>query len=122
MASVVLIIGVIVLVISAAALLAPGVFRGMLRVFRPRGMLYVGAFIRIVVGIVLLLAAPECRFPLGVRILGVFTVVAGVVLPFFNKTAKNALFDWVAEMPNSGLRGFALMGIVLGAFLMYVAS
>jgi hypothetical protein len=121
MISVVLIIGVIVLAISVAALIVPAVFRGMVDVFRPRGMLYVAALIRIAVGIVLFAGAPESRFPLGVKVLGTITIVAGAVLPFLKEPAANALFDWVGKMPNSGLRGFAMMGIVLGAFLVYVA-
>jgi len=122
MVSVVQIIGMTVLVISVAALIVPGVFRGMIKAFRPQSMLYVGALIRVAVGLVLLAAAPGCRFPLGVQILGVVTIAAGVVLPFLKGAAKDALFDWAVNMPSSALRGFALMGVVLGAFLAYVAG
>ena len=120
MVTIVLIAGVAVLVVSAAALVVPPVFRGVLRAFRPKGMLYLAALIRIAMGIVLLLAAPQCKFPLGVRILGVFTIFAGAVLPFIKESVAQALFAWAIDLPDSAMRGFAVVGIVLGAFLVYV--
>ncbi|UCH83169.1 MAG: hypothetical protein JSW50_11985, partial [Candidatus Latescibacterota bacterium] len=105
-----------------AALLVPSVFRGLVRAFQTKGMLYVAALIRITVGVLLLLAAPECKFPLGVRVLGVFTIFAGAVLPFIKQSTADALFLWVSKLPDSAMRGFALVGIVLGAFLVYVSA
>lgn len=122
MVSIVLIIGVVIAVIGVVGVLVPASFRSLINAFRSRSMLYVAAVIRIAIGIVLILAAPECLFPLGIRVLGILAIVAGAVLPFLKQSVVDALFDWMAQMSSGVIRSWALVAVVLGGFLIYAAS
>jgi hypothetical protein len=84
--------------------------------------LYAIAFIRIAVGIVLLLAAASSRMPGVLRVIGVVILIAGAVTPMFGVDRSLAVLEWEASLGPIAIRamGFAIMAI--GGFFIYAVS
>src|ERR1043166_6041241 len=59
----------------------------------PGGMFVIAA-IRIVLGIVLFMAAPETRAPGAVRAIGGLVIVAGFLTPAFGADRSRLVLDW----------------------------
>ena len=84
--------------------------------------LMIAAGIRVVVGIVLLLAAPASRFPKVFKVIGVLALVAGCVLPFIPlEFWAHMMRWWTVEHPTAFRAGFGVSATLAGAFIAWAA-
>ena len=88
-------------------------------ILTPTG-LYVIAAIRIVLGVVLVLAAAHSRLPRVLRVLGIVIVIAGALTPVFGVERSRAVLAWEASFGPMAIRLLGLVIIALGGFLIYV--
>jgi len=79
--------------------------------------LAVGA--RIVLGVVLILVAPESRFPFAFQLLGWVALIAAVVLPLVGRSRISNLLEWFECRPRGWIRGWLLFGLMFGGFLIF---
>lgn len=87
-----------------------------------RSGLYVAALIRLVVGVVLILAAPASRFPTAFRVIGTLALIAGLVLPFVPIAFWAENMRWWTVGHVSLFRTVVAVGAILGgAFIVYAA-
>jgi hypothetical protein len=84
--------------------------------------LWLAVGIRLVLGALLIYAAPECRAPQAVRVLGVITLVAAVGLVFIGSKRMNAFVQWWTERPSAVVRAWSVAAVLLGAFLVYAGG
>src|SRR5215204_1903684 len=82
--------------------------------------LYVIAVLRIVIGLVFVLAASASRAPRTLRVLGSIVIIAGLATPWFGVVRARAALDWFASAGPLFVRLDAVVGMVLGSFLVYV--
>jgi len=76
--------------------------------------LMIAAGMRVVVGIVLLLAAPTSRFPRVFRVIGGLALIAGLLLPFIPLEFWAYMMRfWTVEHP-AAFRAFVGVGATLG--------
>ena len=85
-----------------------------------RGM-WIAVVMRLVLGALLIVAAPDCRFPGAVRVLGFISIAAAVALPLIGTERVNTLVTWWTARPFSFIRAWSLLGVAFGAFLVYAA-
>jgi hypothetical protein len=78
--------------------------------------------LRLVLGALLVYAAPECRAPQAVRAFGVVTLLAAVGLVFVGSARTNAFVDWWTQRPPALLRAWSVAGVLLGVFLVYAGT
>jgi hypothetical protein len=78
------------------------------------------AAIRVMIGLVLILAAPGSRAPVALRALGVVVLVAGVATPFFGVDRSRAVADWAATHGSVVPRIAGALLLALGAFIAFV--
>ena len=90
------------LLVAAIGLLGVASPHGLLTAVRfmvtPRG-LYLVAALRVVFGVVLILAARSSRAPGVLRLLGVVMLVAGLTTPLFGVDRAHAMLDWWSLPP-----------------------
>ncbi len=84
--------------------------------------MYVAVLARVLLGVSLILAAPDSKFPMTFEILGWLTLVAAVVLPFVGRDRISALIAWFERCSNSLIRLWMLFGVVFGGFIIYGIS
>lgn len=81
--------------------------------------LYVVATVRVAFGVVLWIAASGSRMPRTLRTLGFIIVAAGLLTPFFGAERSRAVFDWWTQQPLWFMRSWAMLPIILGAFIFW---
>ncbi len=115
------IFGGLVLIIGAAGVIFPEKLMNAIAEWRSPTRLYTAVGMRLILGIILILAAPECRFPLAIRVLGGVAIVAAVVLFLLGEERFNAFVDWWAAKPASVIRFWCVFALAFGGFLVYAA-
>jgi hypothetical protein len=118
----VLVFGVVIALLGLLGAFRPKPLRAFVGSFRSIGMLYFAATIRIALGIVLLLAAPTCRFTIALYVLGVVTLFSGLLLPMLGKVRFAALIGWWLSLSDGSIRATMVLAILLGTFLILAAS
>ena len=76
---------------------------------------------RLVLGTMLIVFAPESRYPPLFRILGVLGLVAAVGLLVAGWQRIDAVMGWLATRPTYMMRASLVAGVLLGAVLFYGA-
>src|SRR5262245_59562957 len=116
-----LLIGLVIIAIGVLGIVAPDTGMALRReyVVIPRGV-YVIAAIRVAVGVLLIRAAPTCRMPKAMRVLGALVCAQGLVqvigMPFISLDRARAILEWEAMHPAL-LRVGALVALAIGGFL-----
>lgn len=121
LASVVFLIGTVIVGIGAAILISPAQLRHTLHWFLERKNLYIVAAIRIIVGVLFILAAPETRLPLFIQVLGVLFVLAGVAILLLGTERIDRMAEWWLARRDNVLRMGALLAVALGGVIVWCA-
>lgn len=86
------------------------------------GLRYLGAFARFAIGLALHLAADQTRFPLALEILGMFSVLAGIVLLLLRRATLQRWLDLAVSWPSGALRAICAVALGLGGFLIHATA
>jgi hypothetical protein len=84
--------------------------------FTPKGI-YVAAAVRVVIGLVLLLAAGATATPKTVRVIGAILLAAGIATAFLNADTAQRVASWWLENGEDRLRITACLPLAVGIFL-----
>ena len=121
MTTIVLLFGILIVLLGVYGIAKPVPFLRFVSRFRSPTWLNVAAIIRIALGIVLLLAAPDCRFTTALQILGVLIILAGVVLPMLKRSSVEGMMDWFIGLSLPAIRVWCVVAILFGLILIYTA-
>ncbi|MDE0061998.1 MAG: hypothetical protein OXU72_04320 [Gammaproteobacteria bacterium] len=77
---------------------------------------YLAAAFRLALGAVLYLVAEQTGFPMTMKILAAFTVLAGVSVLFFSADRLQRWLETVRGWPPLAMRGVGLVALLLGGF------
>ena len=116
----VLLLGGVVCALSVWGLFSPRRLLALVRqaVGRKSGVAF-AVLLRLVLGVALIVSAGASRFPGAFLVLGVITLLAAVALPILGRDRLGALVGWFERTPPSAARAWLVLGIALGAFLIY---
>ena len=82
---------------------------------------YGGSAISFIVGIIFLLAASQCRLPVVVAIIGIWSLAKGVILLVRGPEWLNSTMAWFEKQPATILYTITALSIVIGALIIYAA-
>ncbi len=112
--------GIAITWLGILGLVRPGsLIRLVQRPWQSQGGLYLSIGIRVVFGIVIIMAASESRFPEAFQILGIISLVAAIVAPFFGFARLQGFVQWWAGRSSGFIRGWSLVAAAFGVFLFY---
>jgi hypothetical protein len=77
--------------------------------------------LRVALGVVLLAAAPECRFPTAIRVLGFVALIAAASGLLLGRARLEAFVGWWLDRPAGFVRGWCVVALAFGGFLIYAA-
>jgi hypothetical protein len=84
---------------------------------------YAAAGVRAAMGLLLIVSASSTRYPKGLRLFGAVVLAAGIGIAFIPSESWAALMRWgFVEHAALYRVGGALGGVLLGAFLVWVAA
>ena len=84
--------------------------------------LYIAAAFRVVFGVVLIWIAATSRMPRTLRILGAFTVLAGIITPFIGVERVRAIVEWWSAQGVVFMRTWATVAVIFGIFIIYAVT
>lgn len=122
MKQLVVLIGLLIIAIGVIVLAVPDALVQVGRqIVTPTG-LNVAAVVRVVIGLVLILAASSSRMPTTLRIVGAVIFIAGIATPFFGVDRARVIFDWGSAQSPSLIRLVGVLAVAAGSFLVYAVT
>ncbi len=115
MSSLVALIGFLILGIGLAVIVSPTVLRGILHRFLEHRWVYWVSGVRVLVGGVLVLAAPATRMSGFIRAVGVLLIAAGVSIPLLGEERVDRMAEWWLGQSDVMLRAWGEVAAVVGA-------
>jgi len=123
MSSIVVVFGVAVGLLGVGGVVRPtGLIRLVETMWQSPAGFRLAIALRLVLGVLLILAAPECRFPRVIRFLGVFSLVAGAAGAAIGPERLRSFVRWWTGLPTGFVRGWSLVAVAFGSFLAYAAA
>jgi hypothetical protein len=119
MSVVVVIFGLFMLGMAAAILVSPERLKKGLRIFLDEKEFWLATGIRIVVGVLFLMAASGTRAPSFITAVGILFIVAGVAIPFIGRARIERLANWWLDKPDGVLRTWAVAAGALGGVFVW---
>jgi len=119
---VVALFGMAIILLGILGLVSPGnLVRLVVGSWQSQKGFYFAIGIRVVFGIVLLLAASQSRFPEAFRVLGIISLVAAMAAPFLGfDRLQRFVQKWMKRSPGF-IRGWSVLAAAFGVFLLYGA-
>ena len=119
MAILVSVFGVVIGLIGVMGLASPRSLIKLIQQWQSPGRFWFAVAVRVVLGLVFLAVAPECRAPLVVRIVGVVSIAAAIGILVMGRARLDAFIEWWVRRPPALFRLWAPMAIAFGALLVY---
>jgi len=113
-------IGALIVAIGLLLLINPDKLKTVLYKMIDKDKLYVAAVLRVAFGVVFIMVAQETRLPNVTTGLGVFFILAGVIIPIMGKTRIAALATWWIARGNAIIRLWSVIAIALGVFIFWL--
>ena len=119
MAGLVKLIGVVIVALGAIYLVKPSIMKKYIRFWLKKKRLYFGAALSILIGLIFLFAAAQCRASWFVVLMGIISIVKGILLFVWKQKKTTELAEKIIHSPASTLRSMALVALALGAALVF---
>ena len=118
----ILTVGYALMALCLAILAVPKILRAILDFFSIGSRLYLAGFLRLAVGVVLLILATQTRFWGYVVTIGLISAASGMSVFFFALRRTKKLLLRFKKQSNLTLRLYAIAGLIIWAVLVYSLS
>lgn len=115
------IIGIIFVIATIVYLIKPAVLQFLMEFFKKGKRMYFAGLIRLVLAIVFLLAARECDITWVIATFGILFLISALLVFILGQQRLKAYIEWWQGQPVWLLRLAALIGLALGAIIIYSA-
>ena len=78
--------------------------------------------VRVAIGVFFLLAAPDCRLPVVVQVVGILMLIVAAAILLTGQTRLDSFMAWLLGRPQSVIRSWSILAIVFGALLIYAGA
>jgi hypothetical protein len=84
--------------------------------------LYAAAAVRLAIGLILVAAGSDSRFPKTLRLLGALAIIGGVATLVLGSERAIAIANWASTYGTTIIRGFGVFALAVGGFIAYAVS
>jgi ABC-type xylose transport system permease subunit len=112
-------IGIVIIIAGAIFLISPNTGKKHMDFCLKGKKLYLGGLLRIIMGVILILASQKSRIPSIVVILGCLVVLKGMLIFILGLEKVKSMIKWWQARPSAILRLMALLAIGIGILLVY---
>lgn len=116
------ILGVVMVAIGVLGVVQPHRLVDFVTYFRRPTRFRIAILVRLILGVALLIAAPYCRWPLVVQLIGMIAILAAVVILACGQKRLDTLIAWWVTRPPAVMRVSALFALGFGALLVYAGA
>jgi len=112
--------GVATCIACALGIYAPNrLIEAVKSIWRKPWGIYAAVIVRLLLGALLIFAAPDARFPVVFKVLGWLSIIAAILIPLLGRTLLDRIINWFTALPSLLVRFWLLFGIAFGGFLIY---
>jgi len=115
------IIGIAFVFMTIVYFLKPDIMKRLMEFFKQGRRIYFAAIIRLALAIVFLLAARQCRQFWVIFAFGVLFIISGLLIFILGSEKIKSYINWWQKQPLMLLRIMALVGLAIGAIIIYSA-
>lgn len=114
-------IGIILLVFGVVCLVSPSIIRNLINFAKVGKRIYIGGAIRVIFGILLLLATTSATLPAIPGIIGAIILISGILMFALGLARVHAFMDKFLNLPDNKLRIPPAVTAIIGILLIYSA-
>jgi len=111
-------IALLILVMGGLYLVNPSIMKKYVSFWAKGSRIRLGAILSFIIGIIFLMAAPRCRVSMVVTIMGIISVLKGVVLSASGVERAKAMLNKWQNKSQGTVRFFGLLAIAIGVLLL----
>jgi uncharacterized protein YjeT (DUF2065 family) len=115
------IIGIVCVLLGIVYIVKPNVMKYLMQFFKQGKRLYFAGLIRFALAIIFLLGARKCGVPRVIVALGILFIISGLLIFMVRLEKLKSMIDWYQNQSLVLLRFIALIGLALGAIIIYSA-
>jgi len=119
MVVIVTVLGMLIAAIGLMGVVTPRTFIALVQYLRGPVRYWFAVSIRLVLGVVFLAVAPDCRAPIVVRAIGVVSIAAAFGIIVLGTARLDRFIEWLLGRPLPYVRLWANGAIAFGALLIY---
>jgi len=112
-------VALFVIVVGAMAIALPDVLFGVGAFVATQTGLLIVAVVRIAIGVVLIMIAPQSRMPKALQVVGAIVLGAGLATPLFGVDRTKAVLAWEQAQGPMVIRVGGGVALAIGAFLAF---
>ena len=121
MATVIQILGIVIVAIGIAYIIKPSVMNRMIEFFKKGNRLYIAAPVRLTFAVVFLLGARECKYFWVIFAIGILFLITGVLVLVLGPKKLIPMLEWWLKQPTLLLRLMALIALAFGVVIIISA-
>ncbi len=114
-------LGIFMVGFGIAYFIKPSIIKQYMAFWKNKKRLSIGGASALLIGIIFLLAAPQCRWEGFIIAFGILSVAKGVWLLVFSPEKTIAFINGWAQKPITWLRVHAVFAVIIGVVLIYCA-
>lgn len=115
------VLGILIAAVGIIFLINPNAMKKYIAFWVKGKRLYKGGILSILIGIILLLASPQCKLVWFVVLIGIWSLIKGVILLALGPEKWASTINWWTTRPPVALRLLSLVAIAFGILLIYSA-
>lgn len=112
-------LGLLIAAFGVLGMADPSIALGLGQQVRSTNALYLVAAVRVLMGAVLVWAAPGSRMPRTLLVIGVLMMLGGLATPIFGVERIQELLAWFSSQGALFMRAAAGLALALGAFIVF---
>lgn len=112
-------IGILILALGVLFTVRPQWMNKTIDFFGQGKRLYINGALRLVLGGIFLLSAPQCRLPGAAFFIGVLFILGGALIFVLGTEKTKSIIDHWKDLPAMAARLLALITVTFGAFILY---
>ncbi|MBL7084556.1 MAG: hypothetical protein ISS43_00415 [Candidatus Omnitrophica bacterium] len=114
-------LGIFIVGFGVAYFVNPSMIKQYMDFWKTRKRLYLGGALALLIGIVFLLAASQCRWRGFIVAFGILSLAKGICLLVISPEKVISFMNWWIKKPITFFRVHAVFAVILGVLLIYSA-
>lgn len=112
-------IGVAIIAMGTVIAINGKAFTAMLDFWKKGKNMYLAGILRLAFGTLFVYISHLCRLPAVMSVLGILTIIGGVLIFVMGPKKILAMIEWFQKMPPLMTRAAGLVAIMVGALIVY---
>ena len=111
--------GLLILALSTWGVFQPGKLMALVKSMADKPFMLIAVGTRVLLAIILWFAAPLARHPMVFQGIAIVALIAAFTMLIVGKERLLRMVDWWAERGAATLRGWMLLGLLFGGYLLW---